>query len=622
MSALLKYIKFRIPAVLLALLLVFCGVLYAADLSVSAQVAHDEVGMGQEINLQVAVEGTITGGITPELPTLSDFRVYQSGTSQNISFVNGAMSASFVFNYTLVPLRPGGFTIGAITVRHGGKEYLTAPIKITVVQGAQAPIPSSPAPPGSVNPPVNPPSPGSSAAGSIKSLFVAAEVDKKKTYVDQQITYTFRFYRSVNLVSRPQYQAPSFTGFFTEDLVPERPYSTTVEGRNVVVEEIKVALFPTAPGKYTIEPALLRCQIQDFANTDPWSDNFFEDFFSGGKSRELSTQPITIEVMPLPEGKPENFSGAVGKYMISAAVDKNSTEVNSPVTLTLSISGQGNLKTIGCPKLPGMPDFKMYEPVGSLNLSKEGGIIQGAQNFSIVLVPLKEGRLEIPSIEFNYFDPGTQQYNVERTNPIQLDVAPGKAGSTPPSAAPGTGTAAGTGTQAGETPVTEKDIRYIHTQVSGSRYLPVYKSPLYIVLLLLPFAVFFIVSIFNILRMMNKRDADRVRRSRAFRTAKGKLSGLPVSGKDACVILPDIMKIINEYFDNKFHMACSGMSFEQIRTFLNSHGADGETCSEFKEVFESTECAKFAPSQLKQVSAAEWKNKAVKLLERLERELK
>ncbi|MCD6309837.1 MAG: protein BatD [Candidatus Eremiobacteraeota bacterium] len=604
----------RMLFILTVIFVVFSGSILAADLNVSASVDRTEVSMGQEINLQIVIEGTITGGITPELPDLSAFRVYHSGTSQNITFINGRLSASFVYNYTLVPLRTGDFTIGEVLVRHGGKEYYTSPIQVRVIQGATVPIPAITTPKPAQPVPVPDRGPVTPEPDTAEKLFVTAQVDRSTAYVNQQITYIFRFYRSVNLVSRPQYQPPSFTGFFTEDLTPTRPYSTTIDGRNYVVDEIRVAIFPTAPGKYTIPPAKLLCEVQDFVNTDPWSDDFFRRFFGEGTTRELTTEPVQINVLPLPPGEPENFSGTVGKYDISARLDKNKTEVNNPVTLVISITGQGNLKTIGCPELPDMPEFRVYEPVNSLNLSKAGGIVQGSQNFSIVLVPLEKGTFKIPPIQFSYFDPDTGSYNVSSTKSLELEVLPGKH-------VPASITPSATGTTGPS--LVEKDIRYIHTRASSAGYSPLYKSKLYIILFIFPFAVSVLVIFISIFKHQREKEADQIRRSKAFKTARIRLRRLLSGKKVMCeFLLPEISKIINEYFDDKFHVAAGGMSLEQLVSFLREHGVSEGTCSNFREIFEASDCARFGPAQLVEDSARSWLDKAMKLLEGLEKELK
>jgi len=600
--------KCKYTLALLVLALIITGWLQASEITITAAIDNPEVYLGQNVNLQITIGGGITSGLNPKLPDLSNFRVYQPGVSQNISIVNGKMSASFSYNYTLVPLKTGNFIIGEIKVEYQGKEYFTPPIPIKVLSSSAAPAP----PPGIK--PTQEKSPHTQGKGRI--LLATSQVDKHTVYVDQQVIYTFRFYRTVNLVSSPQFAEPTFTGFITEKLKPYTSFETTLDGRYANMEESSYALFPTAPGDYTIPPITLRCEIQapPPQNSDPFNDAFFKNFFSQGQVREITSDEVKIKVIPLPENKPADFSGAVGSYQVTASLDKSKSEVNSPVTLKISVSGQGNLKTVNCPKLPVLDEFKLYEPANSLNLSKSNNFVQGSKEFSIVMIPLKAGNYTIPPISFTYFNPETKTYSRTQSKALKLKIEPGPGNLNsihPNNAATST---------ANPKPEFKEDIRYIHVRPERD-YVPLYHSRFYLTLLFLPWLIFAILILVNLLRRVIRQTASSDRRSGAYKTAKRKLIRLE-AGKEIAQILPSISKILNEYLQDKFSFTCEGMSLEQLTDFLQEHRVASETTKLLKEIYENADCARYAPTQLAEKSVLVWKEKGMKVLERLEKELK
>ncbi len=394
-----------------------------ADINISASVDRNTLNFGDSLTLQVSVSGDAANIPKPALPQLDGFSVYSSGTSQNISFVNGKVSSSLVYNYILSPNKPGKFTIGPVTISSGGKTYATNPISVEV-------LPAGNPKPRQKQAEEQQPS-SDTAAG--KGIFVTAQLDKKKAFVNEGIIYTFRFYTSRNLASNPQYAPPNFTGFIVEDLPPQRTYQTSINGETYNVIEMKVQLFPTTPGKFTLGSASLQTSVQDFAGSPFggfFDDDFFKGFFSSGQPVVLKTKQLSVEVVPLPEeGKPSNFSGAVGEYSMRASADKEDVAANDPVTISLEISGAGNVRAVSGPKLPQIPGVRRYDTISSFNISKANYRVSGSKTFKTVMIPESPGSLTVPGLEFSYFSPDRKEYRNIKTAPIKIKVSVSKTGS-------------------------------------------------------------------------------------------------------------------------------------------------------------------------------------------------
>ena len=135
--------------------------------------------------------------------------------------------------------------------------------------------------------------------------------------VGQPVTYTFRLYNRVPLFSRPNYQPPQMSGFWSEDLPQSPPAQTTIEGLPYNVTELRTILFPTSAGAAHIGSAQLAVTIENLGS-DPFSQDFFAQFFGRAEQKTLQTEPLTVHVKPLPDPKPADFDGAVGHFALSA----------------------------------------------------------------------------------------------------------------------------------------------------------------------------------------------------------------------------------------------------------------------------------------------------------------
>ena len=408
--------------IFIILFLLITTICRADDISISAGVDNREIPLDGQITLTITVNGDISNIPQPNIPELAGFKSYSSGRSQNISIINGKVTSSVSFNYILVPDDIGDYTLGPFTVEHKGRTYSAGPINVKVT-----PRSGNTQPPSSY---ISAPQPqdDQQAQKPGKELFIETYVDKLRTYVNDQITLTFAFYQSVDLFNNPSYNPPSATGFWTEDMPPQKRYYKTINGTRYLVTEIKTALFATGPGEFTIGPARLEASVEDiqrlFSSRSPF-DIFDDDpfgMFRRGKPVVLTTEPIIVEILPLPEeGRPLNFKGDVGNYDITAEVDKNKVEESQPVSLKIKIKGEGNIKTISSPVFPDVDDVKIYDSGISENIQKTDYIVQGEKIFEKVIIPKKPGDFTIGPIVYSYFNPEEKKYIVKKINPITIN---------------------------------------------------------------------------------------------------------------------------------------------------------------------------------------------------------
>ncbi|MCB1036324.1 MAG: BatD family protein, partial [Acidobacteria bacterium] len=238
----------RFPLFLLATV----GLLAAGEAgaqSIRTTINRTEATIEDQLLLTVTIEGAEAA--QPQLPDLSDFQVHYRGPSSQIRVINGRSSSSISHNYVLLPKKTGAFTIGPASVEIGGKTLSSQPIQVRITDADTQPQES-------------------------RDIFVTAQVSERKPYVGQQVIYTWRLYRRVQ-IGQAELGQQDFDGFLVEDLGEAKTFQSTVNGQQFAVHEIRKALFPQEAGKLTVPPAELQCQVVRRSNRR--SRSLFDDFF-------------------------------------------------------------------------------------------------------------------------------------------------------------------------------------------------------------------------------------------------------------------------------------------------------------------------------------------------------
>jgi hypothetical protein len=390
-------------ALLLLLSLFLWHSAIAQEASFTASVSKNRVAVGEQFQISFTIN---TNASNFNAPDLSNFITY-SGPNQSSSMqiINGSVSQTISMNYVLAAKKEGKFTIGAASIQVGNKLLNTKPIAIEVVKGGQS------APQGGGNNTAK----GNNSAypEDVESnIFMRATVSKSKVYQGEQLLVTYKVYTRLNIVDNALSKAPSFNGFWSEEVPnPTRQselHSEVLDGIQYQVAEIKkTILIPQRAGTLNIDP--LEMEIVTRVKSKSRNNSFFDQFFGGGYQDvklSIASKPVKVEVMPLPEkGRPENFNGAVGQLNIEASIKNNELKTDEGCNLTYTISGKGNLKLLEAFKLKLPADIETYDPkiTDKINVSVDG--VKGSRTFDYLLIPRYAGNYTIPALQFSYFDP-------------------------------------------------------------------------------------------------------------------------------------------------------------------------------------------------------------------------
>ncbi|MFH1380257.1 MAG: BatD family protein, partial [bacterium] len=577
----------KIVRTLLFMLMVafFAGSALGQEITMSARVNRDTIVLGETLTLEVSVSGDTASIPNPTIPAMPGLSINSSGRSQNISFVNGKVSSSITFNYVIMPQSIGKHTIQPITLNAGGKVYETSPILIEVSksQSSSSPQSAQSSPP----PPVQKES--LSKTDTSKDIFVKASLDKTTVYVGEQATYTFKFYRRIRLVGDAQFAAPELIGFVKEDLPPQKNYYADVDNTRFMVSEIQIALFPTSPGSAVIGPASLTVAVP-VNSRDPFSnDDFFGSIFGArGEKKLLKTEQLSLKVLPFPDkGKPDSFNGAIGKFNITSKVDNTNLKVGEPITLSVTISGKGNIKSITEPVFGDIHGFRAYDTVSSLNSEVKDYAITGSKVFQTVLVPEISGTLELPSLSFSFFDPASKTYKTVQPNPISVTVLPGDAKSISSAAI-----SQGTGIK-----MIGQDIRFI--KIGGMHRIKEQKiGRMFWISGLIIFLLVVMTAVGDQYRMKLSHDVGWARSRKAQRTARAKLSRAHhyLKHKQDKEFYAMLSESVTGYIADKLNISAAGLTIREISDLLNTRKLPRYLISDIKKLLEECDFARFTSS--------------------------
>ena len=558
-----------------------------AQSPVTAEVDRNRLSTSETLTLSIAISGGNAG--SPQMPMLDGFQVVGNSKSTQISIINGKMSTQAVYYYVLQPTQSGTLTIPGIPVTIDQQTYITQPISVEVTQATAPTAPQQ-------NAPVNPTEP-TSEEFSGQDVYVEAEVDNPAPYVGEQITHTFRFYRAINLYGQPSYEGPSFNGFWNENETQQVDYDISIGNRLYRVVELTTVLFPTSAGEHTIDTAAL---------TIPGS------LFTQGT--RLATEPITVNVLPLPVPAPDGFHGAVGQFSIATSLDADQVKVNEPVTLKVEVSGRGNLSTLPDPEMPVLNNWRAYESTSTVNSQLNDGRVQGSRITEQLMVPGNAGEFTIPSISYTYFDPEQGDYQTVNSEAMIVHVSEGAA----TGLAPGLGADPSVVSQPVETQ--SDDIRHIKAipETLGLAKKPLIASWAYWSLWLLPIGAVVVDFAWQRRKRFQAENPDLVRSSRAQKKAFGVLSQTRKEKSDPYTA---IGVALTGYLSDRFNQSVTGLTHTDLGVLLTEKGVPPSLIKQLKEALTFSEMGRYAPSAVENVTADQMISGTRRLIARLEKVL-
>ena len=510
-------------------------------------------------------------------------------TSSESSFqmVNGhtSSSSSITYTYTLYAAKSGVYNIPAAHARVGGKQISSRPAKVTVVGSAQGRGNNSPKMHEDDNYQPHMKAAGSAISG--RDLFIKVSANKKKVYEQEPILLTYKVYTLVDL-TQLEGKMPELTGFHTQEIPLPQQKSFHIERVNGkpyrTVTWSQYVMYPQMTGKMEIPSITFKgIVVHQNRSVDP-----FEAFFNGGSGyvevkRNIVAPSIKIDVLPLPH-KPANFSGGVGKFNISAQLNKNELKAGDPLSLRIVVGGIGNLKLIKQPVVNFPKDWDKYDPKVTDKTKLTSNGLEGNMIYDILAVPRNQGHYTIPPVELTYYDTSLNQYKTIKTQSFEIEVAKGD------------GSRSSVVDYSKDQPKDIKDIKKGEAELhSVDNFF--FGSVGYLMSLLIPFAAFVALLVIFRKRAIDNADLVKMKGKKANKIATKRLrqaNKLMLAGKTN-EFYDEVLRALWGYVGDKLNMPAEKLSRENISEKLQSHNVDDNTISKFLSAIDDCEMMRFAP---------------------------
>jgi hypothetical protein len=503
--------------------------------------------------------------------------LFRSGQSKSETTVT--------YTYVLLAKNEGTFNIPTATIKVNNSNYTSNALVIKVLPQDQANTAAE----------SNASTPASGV--SDKDLFVSMQVSKRSVYEQEGFLVTFKLYSKNTQVNLSGVKFPEFEGFLAQEieLPAEKQWSMeNYNGSNYYIATLKqTVLYPQRSGRITIETGKFDVKVR--VRTQQRARSFFDDFFDTYQdvNKTLTTSPVTIDVKSLPSGKPASFANAVGNYKMSASINSNLVKANEAVIVKVSISGIGNLRLVKNPEITFPNDFEIYNPKVENNTRTTVAGVSGTKTIEYMVIPRYSGDFEIPAIQFSYFDTKTGTYKTLSSETFRLHVEKGEG--------------------EGNAPVVSnfgnrENVRYLGQDI---RYLKVkninfqlndelfFGSFIYYMCYLVP-ALLFIVF-FIIYRKQVKENANialvRTKKANKMAVRRLKNAGKLLKESKKEEFYDEVLRALWGYLSDKLNIPQSNLTRDNVEAELTKYGVNESLISEFIDILNSCEFARYAPSQ-------------------------
>mgnify|MGYP006081408065 FL=1 len=557
-------------------ILILCALMslstYAQTPELVASVSKNKLGLNQRVKIQFTINKQ--GADNFQAPNFKNFQIV-SGPSQSISqsWVNGNASFSQSYNYIIKPLKKGEFLIPAASIKLNNKILISKSVKVIVLDPVE--IPKDPNDPNYI---------------AQQNVHLVAEISKSSPYVGEGIYVEYRLYVSQNISVRDfsYTDSPQYNGFWNQDikirgLTTQNGTYNGEQYRYVVLQ--KALLIPTKSGKLTIDPIEMDIVIGvptgrgDFFG-NPIVKNVTKSFASAKKFIRSKDLPI--------EGKPESFNGAVGDFNFIVSSSKNILKSNETATVSVKVTGNGNLKLFELPEIKTPSELEVFTPEQKEKINVTSRGIRGSVTKNYTVVPQFKGKYKVPSTEFSYFDLKEKKYVRLTSEDIFVDVLEGKELVTDSDLA---------SNSKKDIVATGANFRYIQTSSTFSlaNESGFYTSKFYYLILILP--LLFIPIGIVIAKRNDARNNDVLgnKLRKADRLAKKYLSEAKkqLGTKEAFYLV--LEKALHNYLKAKLRIETSDISKEKITELLKRKSVNESTIRSFIEVFNSCDMARYSP---------------------------
>lgn len=557
---------------------------YAVDGQFTASVSKTNLVLGEIVTLSLSAEN-IDVPNPPAIPHIKGLKITYRNVSRrsssSISFDGGRRSrkrsVTTIFTYDVIAQKIGRFEIPSVPIVAGKNRYRTAPIVLSVSKRSSS---------------------------AERDVFIEISLDTDRCYIGQPIVFELKWYFSKQI---EDYRLtipflPSVKNFLVKDIeldTRSKRYvkimfnkqvteyfeesQEIINGKKFVTLTLRKIIVPVAAGTYTFDPVTLVCKVL----------KGYQRRYPIIEQRMVNTKQTSVNVARLPfapSGFPDDIS--IGKFKMSTKVTPKKVNVGDPVTVTVTVSGEGNIESIPSPKISNTKDFRIFEEDAETDVVITRRGISGRKIFKILFIPLSERVKFIPPVSVACFDTKKNSYSNLSSKPVPITVFPSE----------GTGNAviiSGEDTDFGK-----KEVRLLYNDLPGFIMYKigsvvtdesfVYNKVYYLLLFVVPFLLNILFSIYAKHYRKLKQNSCYRRKIQAKKLASKRIKKL-TKVKDE-QFYSSLIHILNEYIGDKLNIPSAGLTESTVKTKLKEKKIDESLINKVTEIYHRADMARFMPS--------------------------
>lgn len=597
------------------------GFVAAAQTKIAVE-APNIVGSDEQFNVTFIIEGEDRPSNFNWNPG-DDFTLVwgpQRGESTSIRVINGKRSNSsqFTYTYILAPKKTGKFELPAATAKMKGETITSVQAAVEVLASDSSASAQSGASSGNTQ--------QTKPSGTIssKDLFLKFTVSRTSAVVGQPLTAELKLYQNVDIAGFEGAKFPAFNGFWSQETAAPNNINfqrEEVDGRLYNSALLRrYVLIPQQVGNLVIDPAELVClvNVRRPSHGNSIFDSFFDDNTMTVRKR-VTTPAVHVHVNPLPSGAPATFGGGVGSFRISASLSKDQLKMHEATSLTVTVSGRGNVSLLEAPKVNFPADMDVYDTKTTENTDKTTGGTSGSKVFEYPFIPRSHGEFTIAPIEYSYYDVNAGKYETISTGPITFNVEKGDVAETQASTSQLVMPDRKSVKNLGE------DIRFIRTRQPSYKFRTVFfvDSLWYWVTA----ALILLVAglLWYLMKGMEARRADVVgnKNRKATKMALGRLkmaSGY-LQKNLYSAFYEELHKALLGFASDKMNIGAEDLSKENIAAMLKEAGVAEDLSAQFVALLDACEFARYSPDGGNEAMNTHY-NEAVKVISSIDSVMK
>lgn len=582
----MKHRYLIIIAVLVGGLILMPTTLRAQTSSAKATLDTSSISTGESVQLSITVEGTSLAD-KPVIEDVDGLEINSLGRSTMVNMVNGVYTALTTYTYEIIALKPGSYTLGPFEVKIKNQKLTTNSVTLQVSGAVNRGATKTPA--------------TGHASPLGDKLFMEMEVGKTRLYLGEKTPLKIRVYYSEINIDEISLPIINQSEFVLEQMNKPSQRRTMINGRSYQVVEFSTNLSPIKTGKFKLGPAQLECSVLVRRQT---LDSFFSRYRK--YPLELESNQLDINVLPLPPGKPADFSGGIGRFQIKVTGQPTEVLQGEPVTLTMTVTGNGNLQMVTPPQLSNAKGLKVYNAQKKNSNPGETGQL----HFEQVVIPIDSTVERIGPFQLSYFDPDQGKYRKATAAAIPVKVKPN-----PDFKSVLIGDSKESSEDYG------KDLVYIKERLGSLKRRNeqiIYQSWFWW-LQLVPLVGLVISFGYRKYRQALLSDSPRSRGIRAGNRAAKQLAKV----KSSLIERPEetlekLHLIVREYLGEKYQLNTAGMTGSVIEQ-IAVNGIEPETLQAIKDFFDQYDYYRFTGNRISSTEAEQLWEKVDRFIKTLDR---